>query len=149
MSEQSVIKLEYSETDVDLLARLMRAEALGEGEHGMLCVGNVVVNRVLCASPDFKKTNTVEQVIYQTPGGFAGVNSDLFKAKATEEEKVLARQVLDGKKFWPASNALWFYAPVGDAECRGLWFNQKNIGRYRGHCFYNPEATMCSPQVKI
>ncbi len=33
--------------DVRTLARLMRAEAEGEGEQGMLMVGNVGVNRIL------------------------------------------------------------------------------------------------------
>ena len=37
----------YNDSDVDLLARIMKAEALGEGEEGMLMVGNVVVNRVV------------------------------------------------------------------------------------------------------
>ena len=36
----------YNEADVKLLARLMRAEAEGEGQQGMLMVGNVGVNRV-------------------------------------------------------------------------------------------------------
>ena len=37
----------YNSKELDLLARIMRAEALNEGELGMLMVGNVVVNRVL------------------------------------------------------------------------------------------------------
>ena len=38
--------VEYTSNDVDILARLMRAEALGEGELGMLMVGNVVINTI-------------------------------------------------------------------------------------------------------
>ena len=37
-----------------LLARLMRAEAEGEGELGMLMAGNVGVNRVLANCLDFR-----------------------------------------------------------------------------------------------
>ena len=37
----------YSSKELDLLARIMRAEALAEGNLGMLMVGNVVVNRVI------------------------------------------------------------------------------------------------------
>lgn len=139
--------IDYSDSDVDLLARLMRAEAIGEGEHGMLLVGNVVVNRVLCASPDFKKTNTVQQVVYQTPGGFSGVKSELFKTASTEEEKALAKQVLDGNTFWPASRALWFYAPSGNAACQPKWFNQQNVGKFKNHCFYIPDEGMCMAEV--
>ena len=36
----------YNSKELDLLARIMRAEALNEGELGMLMVGNVVINRV-------------------------------------------------------------------------------------------------------
>ncbi len=46
----------YNESDVDLLARLMRAEAEGEGRQGEQLVGCVVVNRVLCDCLDFKTT---------------------------------------------------------------------------------------------
>lgn len=134
---------DYTDTDIEFLARLMRAEAIGEGEYGMLLVGNVVVNRVLCNSPDFEKTTTIQEVIFQTPGGFAGVKSDLFKLSSSNEEKELAKRVLNGEKFWPASRALWFYAPKKDEKCLPTWFNQKNVGRYKNHCFYIPEEGQC------
>ncbi len=133
----------YTSTDLDFLARLMRAEAIGEGEYGMLLVGNVVVNRLLCNSPDFEKITTIQEVIFQTPGGFAGIQSELFKLSSTTEERTLARRVLDGEQFWPASRALWFYAPKKDEECLVTWFNQENIGRYKNHCFYVPEQGQC------
>ena len=74
----------YTDTDIDFLARLMRAEAIGEGEYGMLLVGNVVVNRVLCNSPDFEKMTTIQEVIFQAPGGFAGTKSELFKLSSSK-----------------------------------------------------------------
>ena len=40
-------RVKYIKSDINLLARIMRAEALGEGNLGMLMVGNVGVNRVL------------------------------------------------------------------------------------------------------
>lgn len=133
----------YTETDLDFLARLMRAEAIGEGEYGMLLVGNVVINRLLCKSPDFEKITTLQEVIFQTPGGFAGVKSELFKLSSTIEEQNLAIRVLNGEQFWPASRALWFYAPKPKEECLPTWFNQKNVGRYKNHCFYVPEEGQC------
>ena len=45
----------YNTKELDLMARLMRAEALGEGNLGMLMVGNVGVNRVLANCLTFKK----------------------------------------------------------------------------------------------
>ena len=35
----------YTSKELDQMARLMRAEAIGEGELGMLMVGNVIINR--------------------------------------------------------------------------------------------------------
>ena len=43
-----------SSADVDLMARLLRAEAEGEGKQGMLLVGNVGINRVRANCSDFK-----------------------------------------------------------------------------------------------
>ena len=46
-------RISYTEKEVELLARLIKSEALGEGEEGMLLVGNVVVNRVV-ANPSLE-----------------------------------------------------------------------------------------------
>ena len=61
--------IQYTEKELDTLARLMRAEAIGEGELGMLMVGNVVVNRALANCLTFKNTPTINDVIFQSPGG--------------------------------------------------------------------------------
>ena len=39
--------INYTTKEKELLARLMRAEALGEGDLGMLMVGNVIINRII------------------------------------------------------------------------------------------------------
>ncbi len=135
--------IEYNEIDIDYLGRTMRAEAIGEGEYGMLLVGNVILNRLLCKSPDFNDVNTIQDVIFQTPGGFASVNSNLFLAPATETEKVLALRVLKGEKFWPATRALWFYAPEKGSECLKIWLNQNLVSKYKNHCFYAPGEWQC------
>lgn len=46
--------IKYSNKELDLCARLMRAEAQAEGELGMLMVGNVIVNRAIANCLDFK-----------------------------------------------------------------------------------------------
>lgn len=61
----------YTSKERDLLARLMRAEAVGEGDLGMLMVGNVGVNRTIANCLTFKNIRTIEQMIYQKPGGFS------------------------------------------------------------------------------
>ena len=52
-------RVDYRNSDVDLMARMMRAEAEGEGKQGMLYVGNVIVNRVVADCLDFKDVRTV------------------------------------------------------------------------------------------
>lgn len=62
-------RVSYRSADINLMARMMRAEAEGEGRLGMLYVGNVIVNRLAANCIDFKNLRTVSQVIYQVQGG--------------------------------------------------------------------------------
>ena len=135
--------INYTNKELDLCARLMRAEALAEGELGMLMVGNVIVNRAIANCLDFKNIRTITDVIYQNPGGFTGIKSSLFNSSATNKEKSLAERVLKGEYYYPATNALWFYAPKNKEDCKSSWFNQKNAGRYKSHCFYEPDKGIC------
>ena len=135
--------VKYTDKELELLARLMRAEALGEGGLGMLMVGNVGVNRVLANCLTFKDITTLYKMIYQSPGGFSGINSSLFYGNPTEKEKLLARRVLRGEYYYPATNSLWFYAPTSGVACASSWWEQQFAGRYKNHCFYMPNAGVC------
>ena len=136
--------IKYSNKELDLCARLMRAEALSEGDLAMLMVGNVIVNRAISNCLDFKNIRTITDVIYQSPGGFVGTNSKLFNSgKSTTKEKELAKRVLKGEYYYPATNALWFYSPGKNSNCKSKWFNQRNTGKYKSHCFYAPNEGVC------
>lgn len=74
---------------LELLARLMRAEAESEGELGMLMVGNVGVNRVRAACLDFQDIRTLEGMVFQSPGGFEGTQKLYFYQRAREQDKRL------------------------------------------------------------
>ncbi|OOE03214.1 cell wall hydrolase [Anoxybacillus kestanbolensis] len=134
----------YTEEDVKLLARLMRAEAEGDGQLGMLMVGNVGINRVIANCLDFKGLRTIRQMVFQSPGGFEAVQKGYFYQRAREEDMRLARRVIRGERFHPATNALWFFRP--DGPCPPRWFNQWNTGRFKSHCFYAPTRSDC-PRV--
>ena len=135
--------IRYTEKELELLARLMRAEAVGEGNLGMLMVGNVIVNRALANCLTFKNIDSVYDAIFQSPGGFAGVKSDLFYSSPTTNEKNLAKRVINGEYYHPATNALWFYAPASNTNCKEKWYDQNFAGRYKNHCFYKPESGVC------
>ncbi|HHZ17682.1 MAG TPA: cell wall hydrolase [Acholeplasmataceae bacterium] len=133
----------HNEEEVKLLARLMRAEAEGEGVFGMLLVGNVGVNRVRAKCLDFVNITSITQMVFQRPGGFESTLYGYFYQAARQSEIRLARRVINGEQFVPATRALWFYA-AGDESCRAQWFGQWNTGRYRSHCFYAPvESENC------
>lgn len=134
--------INYSKKELDLCARIMRAEALAEGDLGMLVVGNVVVNRTIANCLDFKDTRTITDVIYQK-NQFSGTKSSLFQSSSTTREKDLARRVLKGEYYHPATNALYFYAPKTNEKCKKTWFNQNYAGRYKNHCFYEPNKGIC------
>ena len=134
----------YNSKERDLLARLMRAEALGEGNLGMLMVGNVGVNRVLANCLTFKDILSINDMIYQNPGGFSGIDSPLFFSNPTTQERTLADRVLKGEYYYPATNALWFYAPGKGISCRPTWYEQRNSGKYKNHCFYEPDPNVCT-----
>ena len=47
--------VKHNSADLDLMARLLRAEAEGEGQQGMLLVGNVGINRIRANFNIFRK----------------------------------------------------------------------------------------------
>ncbi len=134
--------ISYNDRELDLLARIMRAEALAEGNLGMLMVGNIVVNRAIANCLTFKNIRTITDVIYQ-PNQFVGTKSSLFQSSATTLEKNLAKRVLRGEYYHPATHSLWFYAPAAGGSCKNSWYGQNLAGRYKNHCFYIPEPGIC------
>ena len=121
--------IKYTDKELELLARLMRAEAVGEGNLGMLMVGNVGVNRVLAYCLTFINIRSISDMVYQSPGGFSGTSCSLFYGNPTEKEKLLAKRVLRGEYYFPATNSLWFYAPSTGSSCSSTWWDQDLAGR--------------------
>lgn len=131
-----------TQKDVDLLARLLRAEAEGEGNLGMLMVGNVGVNRIISNCLDFKDLRTINQMVFQSPGGFEATQKGYFYQRARNSERQLARRNINGERFHPATNSLWYFRPTADT-CPAQWYGQWNSGRYKAHCFFSPLQSVC------
>lgn len=97
-----------SAADKDLMARLVRAEAVGEPYAGKVAVATVVLNRV--SSSDFP--NTVRDVIYQISNGhyaFTPVQNGQINQPADAESK---RAVNEALAFRGQGNgSLFFYNP--------------------------------------
>ena len=138
-----VMIVKYTTKEKELLARLMRAEAVGEGNLGMLMVGNVGINRVLADCLTFKDIRSISDMVFQSPGGFSGTSSSLFYGNPTAKESELAERVIRGEYYYPATNALWFYAPKAGVSCSSTWWGQDFAGKYKNHCFYKPDPGVC------
>ncbi|MCR8849348.1 cell wall hydrolase [Rossellomorea sp. SC111] len=139
-------RVKYTDADVALMARMMRAEAEGEGKQGMLYVGNVIVNRAKADCLDFKKVRSIRQVIFQVQGGnysFEAVQKgNLFYNRARSVEKKLAKKNLDYWAMHPAKYSLWYFNPY--APCPPTWYDQPFAGQFKNHCYYEPAAGTCA-----
>jgi N-acetylmuramoyl-L-alanine amidase len=138
-------RIKHRSSDVDLMARMMRAEAEGEGRLGMLMVGNVIVNRVVADCLDFKDVNNVQRVIFQVQGGnysFEAVQKgNVFYQRARTAERRLAQQNIDYWRQHPSKYALWYFNPYG--PCPPTWYGQPHSGQFKQHCYYEPKAGTC------
>lgn len=134
--------INYSTKERSLLARIMRAEALSDGNLAMLMVGNVIINRTIADCLTFKNVRTLTDVIYQK-NQFSGINNSLFIGNPTKKELELADRILRGEYYHPATNSLWFYNPGTGQICPSLWYDQRNSGKYKSHCFYIPYPGVC------
>lgn len=69
--------------EINLLVKLIRAEAEGEGEQGMLMVGNDSANDI-------------------SAHAFEATQHGYFYQKARERDVRLAKRSVDGERLWPA-----------------------------------------------
>ena len=99
--------------NVDLLARLISAEARGEPYSGQVAVGAVVLNRV--KHPSFP--NSVAGVIFQ-PEAFTCIADGQFNQPVAESAYRAARDALNG---WdPSGGAIYYFNP-STATSAWIW----------------------------
>lgn len=95
----------FSQNDVNLLARVVSAEARGEPYVGQVAVGAVILNRI--HHPSFP--NTLAGVIYQ-PGAFSCLNDGQINAQVSDSAYRAARDAMNG---WdPSGGAIYYYNPA-------------------------------------
>lgn len=103
----------YSSSDVNLLARLISAEARGEPYVGQVAVGAVVLNRV--EHPSFP--NTIAGVIYQ-PGAFTCLEDGQFNQPVADSAYRAAQDAMNG---WDPSNGSIYYYNPATATSSWIW----------------------------
>ena len=95
---------DLSASDVNLLARVISAEARGEPYTGQVAVGAVILNRI--EHPSFP--DTLAGVIYQ-PGAFSCLNDGQFDEPVSDSAKKAAQDAING---WdPSGGAIYYYNP--------------------------------------
>lgn len=95
---------QYSSSDVQLLAKVISAEARGESYEGQVAVGAVVLNRV--AHPSFP--DSISGVVYQS-GAFSCVYDSNWNEPVAESSKRAAIDAING---WdPTGGAIFYFNP--------------------------------------
>ena len=134
-------------SDLELLARIVKCEAGGEGENGMKAVASVVMNRVNITYGEYSRYKTVRAVVFQprqfvcameTVGG--GYNAQNIYNMALEQiHWDIAEWAMAGHRLTNLGTALWFFNPYSP-ECRTYFPTRVGVLAIRigDHCFYNP-----------
>lgn len=127
---------ELDDEELEVLLRIVEAEAGGEDEDGKLLVANVVLNRL---NSD-KFPETVEGVVFQCENGvtqFSPVaNGSYYRVKISEETVSAVGRALCGEDI--SDGALFFAArKYADSE-KMKWFddNLTFLFRHGGHEFF-------------
>jgi N-acetylmuramoyl-L-alanine amidase len=128
----SPAKLTLGQSDLDLLARLVSAEASGEPFEGQVAVAATILNRL----KDDRYPNTIYGVIYQINHGryqYSPVLDGRIKQPATASSYRAVQTALTG---WdPSNGANGFYNPV---KTDNLWVRSQPITTTIGeHVFFN------------
>ncbi len=115
----------FSESDVQLLASIISAEARGEPYEGQVAVGAVIMNRI--AHPSFP--NTLSGVIYQ-PGAFSCLYDGGINAAVADSAYQAAREAINGSD--PTGGAIYYYNPAKTTN-KWIWSRQviATIGAHR------------------
>ncbi|MCL2087777.1 MAG: spore cortex-lytic enzyme [Oscillospiraceae bacterium] len=98
-----------TESNVNLLARIISAEGRGEIYEGQVAIGAVIMNRI--QHPSFP--DTLAGVIYQ-PGAFTAITDGQFDQPVSQTSYSAARDALAG---WdPSGGAIYYYNPAKTSD---------------------------------
>lgn len=95
----------YSDSDVNLLAKIITAESRGEPYSGQVAVGAVILNRI--EHPSFP--DTLSGVIYQ-PNAFSCLQDGQINAATEDSCRQAARDAMNGTD--PSGGAIYYYNPA-------------------------------------
>lgn len=138
-------------TTRELLARLIKCEAGGEGDDGMAAVASVVRNRADVPYGEFFRVSQGGDIrkIIEQPGQFVCMRStvggkynsqNVWNMDPEEIHYQIADWILAGNTFSAVGDSLFFYNPY--TEICPTYFPPNGMGvafnRINQHCFYRP-----------
>ncbi len=116
----------FTNDEINLLAKVISAEARGESYEGQVAVGAVVLNRV--AHPSFP--DTLSGVVYQK-GAFSCVNDSNWYQPVAESAKRAAKDAING---WdPTGGAIYYYNP---AKTSNAWMRSRTVIKVIGNHYF-------------
>ncbi|HBW36589.1 spore cortex-lytic enzyme [Desulfosporosinus sp. BICA1-9] len=116
----------YKNTDTNLLARTVNAEARGEPYIGQVAVAAVILNRI--ADPAFPKT--IADIVYQ-PRAFSSVDDGQINLPPSASAIRAAQEAINGSD--PSGGALFFFAPA-KTKNKFIW-SRPQIKQIGNHIF--------------
>lgn len=125
-----------SESDVEVLQRIVEAEAGGEDTEGKLLVANVILNRV----KDESFPDSVSEVVFQKENGvtqFSPVgNGTYYRVKVSKETVEVVDRALAGEDI--SDGALYFVARKYADKKSLKWFDENLtfLFQHGGHEFF-------------
>lgn len=118
----------YDANDLDVLSRIIEAEAGGEPYQGKIAVGQVILNRVV--STEFP--NSIKSVVYQS-GQFSPVMNGSINNKASDDSIRAAKEVLSAYVPDP-KGILYFYDPKYTSDS---WIRTRDVVEVIGNQIFS------------
>ena len=129
-------KYQLTEKELEVLLRIVEAEAGCEDEEGKLLVANVILNRL--NSPKFP--DSITEIVFQRENGVAqfspAYDGSYACAEVSEETVKAVGRALKGEDI--SDGAMYFAARKYAEDDRMRWFDEKLtlLFRYGGHEFF-------------
>lgn len=130
------MKMELTDKEIEILERIVEAEATDQDVYGRMLVANVVINRV--HSKYF--ANSIEGVVFEKIGGswqFSPIKDGrYYTVKITDKTREAVSRVLEGEDY--SQGALYFFERRRTSSSKATWFdkNLKYLFKYGCHEFF-------------
>ena len=135
-------KYQLEQADLEVLLRIVEAEAGCEDEDGKLLVANVILNRLNSE----KFPDSITEIVFQRENGVSQfspiADGSYYKVSVSEETVEAVGRALAGEDI--SRGALYFAArKYADSESM-RWFDEKLtlLFRHGGHEFFSDEKTL-------